>query len=616
MTQLYSFYTITRIAYIGLIASLYFLILTHIIPETFIHIPLILGFIPISIDAFQKLRKRIIGTEFFLTIASVISYIGNQEKAIIVVLIIMLIAEFLEDLIENRTEKEIKSLLNLVPQMALILEDNQEKMVPIQKVSKGSSVIIATGGRIPVDGVIIKGSAAINESSLTGESVPVQKTLNDTVFAGTFIESGSIIVATEKIGTDTFFGKISALVQKAEEKKAKISILSDKIAFFLVPTLLILIGITWIITRNLNLVTTLLVFGSPLELTLITPLAILAGIIAAFKNGILVKGGHALEKLSQSHAIIFDKTGTITEGKPVITDITSYSSDYTQKDLLKIAAIAEKRSDHVIAKALLEKALEEHITIPDPDSYESLSGHGVKIRYNNIEYYLGNSHYIQAPEHGNIFIPEAVLNQYSVTTSSFYIGSEGKLLGMVSMSDSVRPEAKKTIEDLKINGFSTIALLSGDKQSITTAIAQKVGITVAKGNVFPDQKLLFIEELQHKKSFVTMVGDGINDAPALKQADVGIAMGAMGMEPAIEAADIVLISNDLYKVVFIHSLSKKVFRVVNQNIFLGFLLIHGMGILLTFLGFIDPLKAALFHAVSDIAILINSARLINFKLKK
>lgn len=614
--QLSAFYTIARIGYIIIIAAIYFLILAGIIPETFIHIPLFLAFIPICIDALGKLRKKIVGTEFFLTIASIISYFGGQEKAIIIVLIIMLIAEYLEDFIENRTQKEIKSLLNLMPQTALVVSNNQEKTVPLDTVTVNTIVIIKTGSRIPVDGTIVQGAAAVNESCLTGESIPVEKTINDTVFAGTFIEAGSIMVKTEKVGVDTFFGKITTLVHESEEKKAKVSVVSNKIASFLVPTMLVFIGITWVITHNLTLVTTLLVFGSPLELTLITPLAILAGIIAAFKNGILVKGGLVMEKLSKAHTIIFDKTGTITAGEPIITHIAPCHPEYTSEDILKIAAIAEKRSDHVLAKALLAKAAAQHIIVPDPESYHSLSGHGVRARYKNKEYFLGNRHFVQDPQHGNIPIPQEDCAQDIAHTSSFYIGSEGKLLGIIYMSDTIRPEARLTVDELGKNGFNSLILLSGDKQLITTTIAQQAGIPTAQGDMFPDQKLTFIENLQKEDITVVMVGDGINDAPALKQADVGIAMGAMGMEPAIDAADIVLITNDLTKIVFIHSLSRKVFTVINQNIFFGFLLIHGAGIILTFLGFVDPLRAALFHAISDIAILINSARLINFKPKK
>lgn len=601
--------------YILVVILLYIFALFSFVPHYFIYVPLALAFLPIFLEALRKLAERKIGTEFFLTMATIISVIGGQEKAMSIVLLIMLIAQYIESLISERTDQAIAGLISLIPKQALVQVDHEEKVVTLSELKVGMKVIVKTGGNIPVDGVIIKGSASINEASLTGESIPVEKSVNNGVFAGTFIEAGSIIIKTEKIGADTFFGKINELVQKSEQKKAKIAILTDTISFYLVPLLLGLIGLTWLITKNLKLVTTLLVFGSPLELTLITPLAILAGIIAAYRNGILVKGGLVLERMAHADTIIFDKTGTLTIGEPVVIKIESYDPGYSEHEILKIAAIAEKRSDHVLAKAILKKAAEENIVISDPEHYVSVSGHGVIVTHANKTCYLGNKHFIEAPEHGNITIANELLPE-SQEFSSFYLACEGKLCGKIYIKDQIRSEAKESIDEIKQSGFQKIMLLSGDKQPITQHIASLLGITEAHGEVFPDQKLLIIEKLQKEKHIVAMVGDGINDAPALKQADVGIAMGAMGMEPAIEAADIVLITNELQKIVFVRALSKKIFRVINQNLILGFALIHGIGITLTFLGYIDPLKAALFHGFSDIAILFNSARLINFTLQK
>jgi Cd2+/Zn2+-exporting ATPase len=607
-------FTIGRIVYIAFTALLYLLILNAVLPASLISIPLLLCFIPISIDALEKLRDRVIGTEFFLTIATIISLIGHQEQAMTAVLILMLIAEFIEHLVSERTNKEIKSLINLIPQNALVKRDGQELVIPIKDITPGTLVIIKTGSRIPVDGIIMQGTAAINESSLTGESAAQEKTIAQHVYAGTFVERGSVTVKTEKVGADTLFGKISTLVQKTEEKKAKIAVLADKVAFYLVPGLLLLIGITWLVTHDLKLVTTLLVFGSPFELTIVTPLAILAGIIAAFRNGILVKGGLVLETFSSTDTIIFDKTGTLTIGEPVVTQIEVFDPAYTQNDILTIAATAESRSDHLFAKAILKKAHEEGIVISEAQDYMSIPGHGVAITYNAMHCFLGNKHFIQAPEHGNISIPEHLETATTDQASSFYIGCGGIVVGKISITDTIRPEAKQTINDLKKLGIKQFILLSGDTQKNTAYVAQLLDIPTAYGAVFPDDKLKMIETLQKEGHQVAMVGDGINDAPGLKQANVGIAMGAMGMEPAIEAADIVLVTNDLHKVVFMFALSQRIFSVIKQNIIFGFLLIHGVGIILTYLGYIDPLRAALFHGLSDVAILLNSARLINFRL--
>lgn len=614
MIAFHKIYNIWHLMYIVVVFVLYLMTMLAFLPPVFMHVSLLMAFFPISYVAVQKLRDRKIGTEFFLTIATIISLVGNQEKSMNLVLLIMLIAEYLEDLIAARTHEEIKSLINLIPKKILIKHGDTEKSVEIDEVSKGDLVIVKTGYRIPVDGVIVQGSAGINEASLTGESALQERKMSQQVFAGTFVESGSIVIKTEKVGDDTFFGKIVLLVQSTDSKKAKISLITDKIALYLVPIMLILIAATWFFTHNLGLVTTLLVFGSPLELTLITPLAILSGIMAAFRNGILVKGGLVLEKFYSTDTIIFDKTGTLTMGTPKIIKIKSFDQQYDEKKLLTIAAIAEKRSDHIWAKAILAKAQQEGIVITDPEDYKSLSGHGVEITYDNQRWFLGNRHFIESPEHGNAQSGLFEQDTKDAAYSSFYIAASGRLYGAIYIADTVREDAADTIAKLKDLGLKNIILLSGDKDSVAKNIASVLNIPQAYGEVFPDQKLLMITNLQQKNHIVAMVGDGINDAPALKCADVGIAMGAMAMEPAIEAADIVLITNNLSKIVFVYALSKEIFNVVKQNLLIGFTLIHGMGLLLTFLGYVDPFRAALFHAFSDVIILINSVKLIRFKI--
>lgn len=606
------YYATGYLMYTIFVLALFLVTFTHFVSPFFVHIPLLLAFVPICWKAIADIRHKKIGTELFLVFATIIALIGDQETAMTVILLIMLFAEYLSNLITQRTEHAIAGLIKLIPQNITIQVNHQEQQITAQELKVGMHVVVKTGGRIPVDGVVIQGSAAINEASLTGESVLKEKHQQARVYAGTIVESGALVIRAEKVREDTFFGKIVALVEHAEEKKAHVSLLADKIAWYLVPSLLLFIGLVWLVTSNLNLVMTLLVFGSPLELTLITPLAILAGIIAAFRNGVLVKGGLVLEKFAKSDTIIFDKTGTLTLGEPHITDIEVFNKSYTQKDILTIAAIAEKYSDHVSAKAILKKAHEEGIFLADPEDYVSISGHGVCIRYNNKHCFVGNKHFLEASEHGNIQIPEHAARVLA-DQSSFYVGCDGVLYGKIYMADTIRPQAKETIYRLQREGFKQLVLLSGDQKHIAQQVGAELGIATSYGEVFPDQKLQLIEKFQNQGHIVTMVGDGINDAPALKQADIGIAMGAMGMEPAIDAADIVLITNDLSKIVFVHALSKKIFKVIQQNIFLGFFTIHAFGFLLAFLQAITPVQAALFHAIPDLAILLNSARLANFK---
>lgn len=615
MVSVINEYYLGQLLYAVFVLALYILTLMHVFPSWMMIVSLMLAFVPICYAAFKKLREKKIGTEFFLTIATSIALLTHQEKAMNVVLLIMLFAEYLEHVIMARAHNALQSLLSMIPAVVIIKRNGSEIKVPLEQVQEGMLVVVNTGSRIPVDGSVVQGIATINQASLTGESVPVEKKVSESVYAGTFIESGSLIIKTERVGSETLFGKMSLLVQEAEKKKAHISVLSDTIALYLVPSLLVVIGITWLITRNVTLVTTLLVFGSPLELTLITPLAILSGVVAAFRNGILIKGGLALEKFSQADTIIFDKTGTLTIGEPVVVRVQSFNPDYNERIIVQLAAIAEKRSDHVLAKAILTKAKELDIQVPDPEYYMSVAGHGVEMVYKDKRYFIGNRHFVEAPEHGNVPVIDSEHATESEQLSSFYLASEDGLIGKLFIADAIRPDAKYMINSLKTMGCDNLILLSGDQQAIAASIAKELNIPHARGHVFPDEKLKIIADLQTKKHIVAMVGDGINDAPALKQANVGIAMGAMGMEPAIEAADIVLMTNDLKGIVFIYGLSKKIFATIRQNLLFGFALIHGFGMILTFFGYVDPLRAALFHAVSDVAILLNSVRLINFKLK-
>lgn len=601
-----------HLIYAVIIAVVYALTLFGFLPQIAYRISLIAAAIPIGYAALKKLHQKKIGTEFFLTVASGIALLTHQERSMNIVLIIMLFAEYLEHLITQRARDSLRSLLTLAPRTALVRKGDKEVELPLEQVQPGDTVIVITGSQIPIDGIVTHGVATVNQASLTGESIPVTKAISDHVYAGTFIETGSLIVQVTSIGANTLFGKMTQLVQEAEKEKASIAILSDTIALYFVPSLLIFIGLTWIITRNTQLVTTLLVFGSPLELTLITPLAVLSGVVAAFRHGILVKGGIALERMSKTHTMFFDKTGTLTMGEPEVVAVESYDQRFTKQQIGQIVALAEKRSDHPLAKAITRWAQEQQLTIGDPEYYMSLPGHGVEIVWQTNRYFVGNAHYIQAPEHGNI--PDCPQMHTAHPFSTFYVATEHAVIGMVGVADRIRSDAALVIRRLHEDGIASIILLSGDQPHIARAVADSLGIQEARGGVFPDQKREMIKQLQQQSKVVAMVGDGVNDAPALKQADVGIALGAMGMEPAIDAADIVLMTHDLLSIVYVYQLSQRIFKTIKINLLIGFALIHSIGLLMTLAGYIHPLGAALVHAVSDIAILLNSVRLARFTM--
>ncbi|MBA3954374.1 cation-translocating P-type ATPase [Candidatus Dependentiae bacterium] len=570
---------------------------------------LLLGLcIPLFWQAIKSAFKGIIGSDLFLSIATIVGLIGHEERAICIVLLIMALAEYIEYFIEERTTTAIESLVQLIPTDVRASIKGKEQRIPLASAHAGMIIIVYTGDRIPVDGSVTRGTAFVNESSLTGESTQKRKTIGDIVFAGTFIEEGSIEVEVEKVGTQTFFGKIQQLLENTQTGKSRIALLADRVAFILVPMLLLFIGLVWLYTGNIQLIVSLLVFGSPLELTLVTPLASLAGVTAAFKQGILVKGGKALERLAHIDTIIFDKTGTLTCGMPQIVRIDVIDAHYTQQDILLLAAIAEKHSGHVLARAILQKAHESGIVIPEPEHYSSKAGQGVEVIYKSKKYRLGSKHFIEQV----VSVQEHDEKAEDSTTSVVYLTCQDYLCGRIYIADLVRDDASSTIRKLHESGLDVL-LLSGDRHGAVEYTATTLGIKKYYSGLFPDEKLALIKKLQTHGHIVAMVGDGINDAPALKQADLGIALGGMGMEPAIEAADIVLLTNDLEAIYFVYTLAKKVLRTIKQNIFFGFILVHAVGMLLAFLGIISPVQAAIFHAVPDIAMVLNSLRLTTTK---
>lgn len=578
---------------------------------------LIISFLPVFCLAIYEVFHGILGTEFFVSIASIVGFISGEIDTIIAILLIMLIAKFFETLIDEKTDKAIDSLLELMPQEAIVeLGENNYKIINIKQVIPMMTVIVKAGGRIPADGKISYGFASINESSLTGESFPKEKGVGNDVFAGTFVENGMIKFLVEKAGDDTLFSKMKKGIESFQKSKAKISIYASNIATILVPIILIFIFLVWLITRNSKLVVTLLVFGSPLELTLITPLAILAGVISAFRQGILVKGGSALEKLASVDVFAFDKTGTLTAGDIDVVEIVSLDPSYSVTDILTLAAIAEKNSEHLIAKAVLNKAKFEKIDVPDAENFESRVGFGVKMQYLGNTYFLGSKKF--ADFLGiSIFGPCITAGKIECNDdgfhTSFYLFSEKNVIGRICILDQIRDDTKIILQNLRQIGIKRLLLLSGDNQKIVESVANKLDLRDFYGDLLPGQKAEIIRKLQSEKFKLAMVGDGINDAPALRQADVGIVFGAMGMQPAIEAGDIVLMSNDLNKLLFVVGLSKKIMSIIKQNILFGFMMIHFGGMALAFLGIINPIQAALFHAFSDFLVLINSFRIIRFK---
>ena len=466
----------------------------------------------------------------------------------------------------------------------------------------GDIVIVRDGERIPVDGTILLGSAFVNQSAITGESTRNEKNPGNFVYAGSINESGIIEVRTEKVGKDTVFGKIIKLVEEAETKKAPIQRISDRLATWLVEFALGFSVLTFLLTRSLTSTLSVIVVAGACGVAAGTPLAIVAIMGKAAKKGAIIKGGAYVEEMSRIDTIVIDKTGTLTFGEPVVTEVNAFDGS-TQKQILEYAVLAERSSNHPFARAILHKASELGI-VPEGMSGSStyLPGKGIVSEYEGEEILVGNSVLMRER---NVHLPNQ--NLANNLKSTVLVAHSGVVCGAIAISDSVRGESRRAIADLKGMGLRTI-MLTGDSSSVARSVAEQVGIEEFHAELLPQDKVAFVEKLVAQGHRVAMVGDGINDAPALARASVGIGMGA-GTDVAIEEADVVLMTNDLRKIADVVKLSKKAYRTIMTN-FYGTVTVDGVGVTLAFLGFLSPVLAAGIHVVSELIFILNSARLI------
>lgn len=555
-------------------------------------------------------HERKVGTEIFVTIATVIALIGEEYVAAAVLMNIILIAEFIADLNTDRARASIKELIGSVPQFALIRTQAGDRTVPIGELKVGDVVLVRGGEKIPVDGTVIGGQASVNEAVISGESLPREKGLEASVLAGTLVESGALDIRTDQVGQDTMFARIIALVENAEEQQAPVQKLADKVAAWLIPVVFVFLLGVYMLTQDLRLIVTLLIFTSPAELGLATPLVMIAAIARAAQNGILVKGGLYLELLARADVVVFDKTGTLTVGQPEVAAIHMLDPTLTEDALLRLAACADRRSGHPLAKAVVASALQRNLQVPEPSEFEMLQGRGVKATVEGKFVLVGNAALLQ--ENG-VQAPPA--NGDAVGTT-VYVAVDGRLAGMLDLADQVRPGAKEVIAGLKATGVKRVVMLTGDNEGVARRVAAELGIDEVRAELLPEAKVNAILELQKAGHQVAMVGDGVNDAPALAQAQVGIAMGARGTQAAIEAADIALMTDDLSKIVLARALARRAYRTIQENIFVGVGVVHVLGITAALLGWIGPIQAAVLHLGPDILVFVNSVKLLHVRIQR
>lgn len=597
---------IGRIAVVGIITLLYW---QNVLPLQVLWVAIPFGLYPlVKTGVLDLFKERKIGTEIFVTIATAIAMLGGEYVAGAVLMTIILIAEFIAELNTDRARASIKALIGSVPQTALVRTNGNERTVSISELKLGDVVLVRGGEKIPVDGTVVGGQGSVNEAPITGESLPQEKGNGASVLAGTVVESGALDIHTDKLGQDTMFGRIIALVEHAEEQQAPVQKLADKVAAWLIPVVLVFLLVVFFVTRDLRMIVTLLIFTSPAELGLATPLVMIAAIARAAKHGILVKGGLYFELLAKADVMVFDKTGTLTMGQPTVVGIHPIDAKLGEAALLTLAAAANRRSGHPLAKAVVARAQALNLSIPEPTEFEMVRGRGVRAIVDGKKLLVGNEAFIQ--ENG----AQTTVPNYEAIGTIVYVAVDGRTVGTLDLADQLRPGAKEVVARLKATGVKQVVMLTGDNARIAKRVAAELGVDDVQADLLPEDKVNAIVALQEKGHSVAMVGDGVNDAPALARAQVGIAMGARGTQAAIEAADVALMTDDLSKIVFARALARRAYRTIQENIYVGVGVVHVLGITAALLGWIGPIQAAMIHLGPDILVFVNSVKLMRVRI--
>lgn len=525
---------------------------------------------------------------------------------------IMALGALLEEATTERAKKGLKKLISLAPVKGRKIQDNKEKMISVESIQSGDYLRILPGETIPVDGRIINGETTVDQSIMTGESIPVDKTIDDDVFGGTINCFGAIDIIATKVGEDSSIQKMIQLIRNAEQKQAPIQRITDTVASRLVPIALMIACIGYLVTGNIIVGVTVLVVFCPCALVLATPTAVMAAIGQATKHGVIIKSGEILETMGKVDTMAFDKTGTLTRGQLSVQSILVVDTDYSEVDILQLAASAEAKSEHPIGKAIVSYAIEQDLEILDTTSFTMSVGKGIIAVIKGRELYCGNERFLE--EH-NIIVCDSIQKAINVYRSegkvSVIIADKEHIIGIITLSDIMRNDAINMISAISSLDMTTV-LLTGDSKEAATYIGKKSGVSEIHAELLPGEKVSIIEELQGKHHKVCMVGDGINDAPAMKTSDVSIAMGSIGSDIAIETADIALMSEDLSKIPYIKRLSDATIRTIKFSIALS-MAINCIAIILSLLEVLTPTTGALVHNVGSCLVVLIAARLYDRK---
>ena len=576
--------------------------------EPFAHISVIgiaatlIGGYPIFKEAFENIVERKMTMELSMTIALVSALAIGEFFTALVITGFVLAAEVLEGLTVGRGRRAIQGLLDFLPKKVNVRRNGEVIELPADQVRAGETVIVKPGGHIPVDGVVSGGHSFVEQAAITGEAMPVEKATGDTVYAGTINQSGALEIDAQKLGRDTTFGRIIEAVERAEKSRAPIQKTADRLAGYLVYFALGAAVLTFFITHNVRSTISVIIVAGACGIAAGTPLAILGAIGRAAHQGAIIKGGLYLEALAGVDTVLLDKTGTLTFGTPQIQEVVS-NNGFSERQIIGTASIAEHKSEHPLAKAIVARAVELAVPVVESDEFAYTPGKGVRVTYQQEEILVGSRAFLL--EQG-VTVP-AVNGQGSNGASQVYVARAGQSLGSICIADVLRPEAKNAVAAMREMGLKTV-LLSGDAQDVATTVGRDLGVDQAVGELLPEQKARWVSELRGKGRNVAMVGDGINDAPALVEANVGIAMGS-GTDVARESADVILIGSDLSKLVETLRVARRCRGIIMQN-FVGTLVVDSIGVGMAAFGLLNPLLAAFIHVTSELAFILNSTRLL------
>ncbi len=577
--------------------------------------------LPIMARAISSLRYKIVAIDLLVTIAIIGAiFIGEYWEAAAVSFLFML-GEWLEARTIEKTRSSIKSLLDLAPVTARVKRNGAELEIPAEEVVIGDVIIIKPGEKIPADGKVIEGFASVNQAAITGESMPLEKELGSSVYSGTIVESGYIIIEAVKVGEDTTFAGILRLVEEAQDKKAKTQKFLERFSRYYTPGIILLSIAVYLITRDFRLALTLLVISCPGALVISAPVSIVAGIGNGAKHGVLVKGGEVMEKLGTVKAIAFDKTGTLTKGRAEVQKIQTTSA-LSETEILEIAAVGESFSEHPLAKAVLRmadaklKKTDAALQLDSPENPEMIIGQGIVFGHKNTKYRIGNrSLFTSLKTQDGSNLEELLSNEESEGRTCIILGTENEILGFLSIADEIRPEAKQIIRDLKKLGLKKIIMLTGDNEKTAQAIAKNLGLSAVHAELLPADKVDALEKIKKDYPRVAMVGDGVNDAPALAASFVGIAMGEEGSDVAMETADIVLMTSDLQKLRYAMGLSRATVKNMRQNIIFA-LAVAAFLLAGVLIKTVNLSLGMLVHEASVILVIVNAIRLLAYKERK